>query len=352
MTLEHLGYTKEIDQYIQENHLEAFTIGRITAEHKERYVVRTETGELTAEITGNLRFSAQDRADFPAVGDWVTMTVFDDTLGIINAILPRKTVLERRAVGKFGEKQIIAANIDVAFIVQAVDQDFNINRLERYLAICRAAKVEPIILLSKTDLITPAELDEKMADIKKRHKNAAIIAFSNETQTGYDALLAVIEKGKTYCVMGSSGVGKSTLINNLIGETAMKTSAISTSTKKGKHTTSHRELFLLENGGILIDTPGMREVGMTENVEETIDELAEYAQNCKYKDCTHIHEEGCAVIAAVEEGAIDEAAYENYVKMYKESKHFQASAVEKRRKDKAFGKMVKEVMKHKKNRKF
>jgi ribosome biogenesis GTPase len=352
MHLQDLGYTEEIDQYIRDNRLEAFTVGRITAEHKERYVVRTETGELTAEITGNLRFSARDRSDFPAVGDWVTLTVFDDSLGIINAILPRKTVLERRAVGKFSEKQIIAANIDVAFIMQSVDQDFNINRLERYLAICLAAEVAPVILLSKTDLITPPELEQKVSEIRKRQKSAPILPFSNETQNGYDDLLAVIEPGKTYCMMGSSGVGKSTLINNLTGEATLKTSAISTSTQKGRHTTSHRELFLLENGGILIDTPGMREIGMTENIEETIDELAEYAQNCKYKDCTHMHEEGCAVIAAVEEGAIDEAAYENYVKMYKESKHFQASAVEKRQKDKALGKMYKEVMKHKKKRKF
>ena len=324
MHLQDLGYTEEIDQYIRDNRLEAFTVGRITAEHKERYVVRTETGELTAEITGNLRFSARDRSDFPAVGDWVTLTVFDDSLGIINAILPRKTVLERRAVGKFSEKQIIAANIDVAFIMQAVDQDFNINRLERYLAICLAAKVTPVVLLSKIDLITPNELEEKLSEIRKRQKNARIIPLSNESKKGIDDLLAVIEKGKTYCVMGSSGVGKSTLINNLSGEAAMQTSAVSTSTKKGRHTTSHRELFILEKAALVRYTPGMREIGITESAEETIDELAEYAQNCKYKDCTHIHEEGCAVIAAVE----------------------------KRQKDKALGTMYKEVTKHHKKKKF
>ena len=352
MQLEDLGYTEDLQNYVKENQLDAFTIGRVTAEHKERYMVRTATSELNAEITGNLRFSANDRSDFPAVGDWVTLTVFDDSLAIINAILPRKTVLERRAVGKFGEKQLIGTNIDYAFIIQAVDHDFNINRLERYLAISAAAKVHPIILLSKIDLISSTELEDKVAEIKKRQKNVQIFPFSNESKSGYDQILAFIKKGTTYCIMGSSGVGKSTLINNLCGGEVMKTRAISTSTSKGRHTTSHRELFILKNGGILIDTPGMREIGVTENVEETIDDLAQLAQNCRYKNCTHMHEEGCAVIEAVEEGELDESTYENYIKMFKESQHFQASAAEKRKKDKAFGKMVKQVMKHKKRKKF
>ena len=247
--LKDLGYSDDLKKYVQENNLDAFTIGRITAEHKERYEVKTLEAEYNAEITGNLRFSANDRSDFPAVGDWVTLTVFGESLAIINAILPRKTVLERRAVGKFGEKQLIATNIDAAFIIQAVDHDFNINRIERYLAISAAAKIQPIILLSKIDLISSTELEQMVVAIKKRQKNIPVLPFSNASKNGYDQILKVIKKGQTYCVMGSSGVGKSTLINGLCDENLMKTSAISKSTNKGRHTTSHRELFIMENGG-------------------------------------------------------------------------------------------------------
>ncbi|MDD5765491.1 MAG: ribosome small subunit-dependent GTPase A, partial [Candidatus Marinimicrobia bacterium] len=328
--------------------LTEFETGRIIAEHKERYVVRTINGEFDAEITGNLRFTAKSREDFPAVGDWVALTTYDPDFAIIHRILPRFSVIKRQAVGQYGEIQIIAANIDYAFIVQAVDRDFNINRLERYLTICHSSKVKPVIVLSKIDLIDAARLAELTESIKTRIEDVPVLAISNETQSGYETVRRFIEKGKTYCLLGSSGVGKSTLLNNLSGKVVMKTDAISQSTNKGRHVTSHRELIILDNGGILIDNPGMREVGIADTangLEITFDRILEFAQNCKFKDCTHTHETGCSVLAAVESGKIDRASYENYLKMEREKAHFESTVAERRQRDKAFGKMLKNYQK-------
>lgn len=355
MTLEDLGYNTGLENYRKEQKLCSFGVGRIISEHKERYVVKTDKDEFDAETIGNLRFSVKNRSDFPAVGDWVSISEYDKNKALIHAIFPRKTIIERQAVGKFGEKQIIAANIDYAFIVQAVDRDFNINRIERYLTICNASNVKSIIILSKIDLISESYLKDILNNIYERIKHVPIVTISNETHVGYDELNSIIEKGKTYCLLGSSGVGKSTLLNNISGKALMKTDSISLSTKKGKHVTSHRELIVLENGGILIDNPGMREVGIADaniGLEITFDAIVKLSHNCKFRDCTHIQESGCAVIEAVEKGGIDQASYENYLKMEREKVHFESSVAEKRKKDKEFGKMVKKYKKDKKLNKY
>ena len=335
--------------------IDDFKIGRVITEHKERYIVRTNKGEFEAEITGNIRFTAENRSDYPAVGDWVVVKVYESVLAIIHEILPRKSVLERQAAGKMGEKQVIAANIDYAFIVQSADRDFNINRIERYLTICHSAGIEPIIILSKTDLVLETELNDLLAEINSRIKNVEVIPVSNQTRSGYDKFESRLVKGKTYCFLGSSGVGKSTLINNLSGRKIMKTAPLSTSTKKGKHTTDHRELIVLENGSILIDNPGMREVGIADDnggLETTFDMITRLSANCMFTDCTHTNEKGCAVIEAVEKGLISLASYENYLKMEREKERFQTSIAEKRKKEKAFGKMCKEGVKFRKKRKY
>ncbi len=347
MDLEDLGYGKEFEDYGKVYNAEGLVIARVLAEHKERYVVRTEKLELEAEITGNLRFTATERADFPAVGDWVAVSVFEDQLALIHRILPRKSILQRKAVGKFGEKQIIATNIDCVFIVMAVDRDFNPNRLERYLTLAHSGHVEPLVLLSKTDLITEEELQDMVDTLWRKHENLRIIPFSNHLAKGYGAIEAEIKKGRTYCVMGSSGVGKSTLINHLAGKDIMKTGMISESTEKGRHVTSHRELMVLEKGGILIDTPGMREVGILEDIEKTFDDISALSDECRFGDCTHTHEQGCAVLAALEDERIDPASYENYIKMQRESERLQATIAEKRKKEKDMGKMHKEYAKYK-----
>jgi len=350
MKLEGLGYNKKIEKYLKDNNLSDFETGRVIAEHKERYIVRTSKGEHNAEITGNMRFTAKNREDFPAVGDWVAVKTYDPDLAIIHKILPRSSIIKRQAVGQYGDIQVIAANIDYAFLVQAVDRDFNINRLERYLTICNSSKVRPVIVLSKTDLIEENRLTEISGQIKARIKNVPVIAISNETKDGYDALKQVIKRGKTYCMLGSSGVGKSTLLNNLSGKTIMRTDSISQSTNKGKHVTSHRELFILENGGILVDNPGMREVGITDSeggLETTFDMIVSLSKQCRFKNCTHTTESGCNVIEAVEKGELDRNSYENYLRMQREQAYFESTVAERRRKEKIFGKILKNYSKDK-----
>jgi ribosome biogenesis GTPase / thiamine phosphate phosphatase len=350
MTLEDLGFNNELEQFIAGNTHRGYETGRVIAEHKERYIVATANGEFEAEITGNLRFTAKGREDFPAVGDWVALFAYDTEFAIIHSIMPRFSVIARQAAGQKGEVQVIAANVDYALIVQAVDRDFNVNRLERYLTICNASKVSPVIVLSKTDLIAGNRLAEMLTNITARIHNVPVIPISNESHDGYDKIEAVIERGKTYCLMGSSGVGKSTLLNNLAGRTVMQTGSISQSINRGRHVTSHRELIILDNGGILIDNPGMREVGITDTesgLEITFDRILELSGNCRFKDCTHTGEKGCSVLEAVENGEVDNAAYENFLKLEREKAHYESTLEERRKRERGFGKMLKNYKKDK-----
>lgn len=348
MKLEELGYNNKLEKFKTEHNLDNDEIGRIIAEHKERYIVRTTGGEFESEITGNMRFAASSREDFPAVGDWVVLKTVDPDHAIIYKIFPRFSTIKRMAAGQSGEIQIIATNIEYAFLVQAIDRDFNINRLERYLTICHASEISPLIIMTKSDLISEQRKTEILDSIKLRIKNVPVIAVSNMTQNGYEELKKVIEKGKTYCLLGSSGVGKSTLLNNLSGKTLMRTDTISQSTNKGRHITSHRELIILENGGILIDNPGLREVGIADTasgLETTFDLIADLSRKCKFKDCTHTSEAGCAIHDAVAQGKIDKNSYENFLKMERERAHFESTVAERRKKDKQFGKMIKNYKK-------
>jgi ribosome biogenesis GTPase len=354
MTNHELGYNENLEKYRIQKQWDVFEVGRVTLEHRDRYVVKSEAGEFDAELIGNLRFTAESRYDLPAVGDWAAFSEYDEGKALIHAIYPRNSIIERKAVGKSGEVQIIATNIDYGLIVQAVDRDFNLNRLERYLTICYASKVEPVIVLSKTDLISRIELDSIVDQVNQRIKDVLIVTVSSLTE-GYGHLETIIMEGKTYCLLGSSGVGKSTILNALSGEEKMKTGEISTSVNKGRHITSHRELVVLNKGGILIDNPGMREVGIADTssgLELTFDTILEYAENCKYKDCTHMQEDGCAILEAVENGEIDEDAYANYRKMEKEKNHFESDALERKKKDKDLGKVIKNFKKQRKNNKY
>jgi ribosome biogenesis GTPase len=355
MTIKDLGLTDDIITYLKENNLADFSLGRITREHRERYIVSTGDKEYEAEITGNLRFSASSRADFPAVGDWVTITVYDSDSAIIHKILPRRSILERQSVGQYGEKQIISTNIDVAFIIQSIDNNFSINRLERYLLICYSANIKPVMVISKIDLSTEGVIINAIKELQTRDKEIEYILLSNLTRQGLDQILDYLQKGKTYCVVGSSGVGKSTLINNLLKKDILKTGQISTSTKKGRHITDHRELFILENGGIIIDTPGMRELGITDNIEgirTTFQEIYSLSLKCKFPDCQHINEKGCAVIEALNKGTIDIDSLDNFKKLRREQQRFQTTVAEKHKKDREFGKMIRNYKKDMKKNKY
>lgn len=353
MKLEDFGYKSNFDDLLENNEFKKSDIGRVSAVYKNRYVVLTESGETSATLTGNFQFSVENQTEFPTVGDWVVLQIFDEEGALVIKVLPRFSFLERRAVGKGFDRQLIAANIDYGLIVEAVGENFKLNRLERYLAVCNSAKIEPIILLTKIDLMDNKQVNDIVATIKNRISDINIFAISNVSGAGIDNLNSILKRGKTYCLLGLSGVGKSTLINNLFGKDILETKSISDSTQKGVHTTTHRELFILNNGSLIIDNPGMREIGLTDSsdaLEITFDKITELSAECKFSDCTHTHEKNCAILNAIDNGSLERSQYDNYMKMKREQFHFQASVVEKRKRDKEFGKMIKNVMKNKKKK--
>ena len=354
MTIEDLGYNLALEDFRKKQNLGSFAVGRVISEHKDRYIIKNGTTEFDAELIGNLRFTSTNRNDLPAVGDWVSISEYDENKALIHSVFPRKSIVQRKAVGKLGQSQIIATNIDFGLIVQSVNRDFNINRLQRYLTICNASNIEPIIVLTKVDLIETQKLDELLFQVKERIKNVPLFAVSNQSQLGIDEIKTKLIRGKTYCLLGSSGVGKSTLINTLSGTELMNTGEISQSIDRGKHVTSHRELIVLENG-ILIDNPGMREVGITnssDGLEMTFDEISNLAKDCKFSDCTHINEKGCAVLAAVENEELDADSYANFQKMERERAFFESTVEEKKQNDKNLAKLIRQYKKKRSNNKY
>lgn len=321
-------------------------LGRVIEEHRERYFVMTEQGVFEAGVTGKIMYTSDSKDAFPAVGDWVLLSPLDASQGIIHHILPRKTVLRRRAKNKKAGEQVIAANIDTAFVVMAGNEDFSINRLERYLTIIYDGGVKPVIILNKTDLFSEEEIQILINEIKERHPDADLLWTSALTERGLQYISEHLQAGKTYGFVGSSGVGKSSLINRLTGGERQKVNLISDATDKGRHTTTYRELIELKNGAFLIDTPGMREVGISATdvgLEETFADIYQLAEHCRFRDCTHTGEPGCAVIAACEKGTLPKAKLENFLHLKKESDYYQMDDYEKRVRDRSFAKMVKEV---------
>ncbi len=331
-TLKKLGFHPNLETYRKEQKWEALEVGRVISEHKGRYQVKTVNGEVEATLLGKLIFVAKNRLDFPAVGDWVAINVYDEDKALIHAIYPRQSIVVREYTKQRmgGEKQVIGTNIDYGFIIQAVDRDYNLNRIERYLTICNAANIPSIIILNKIDLIDEEQLQAIVTELRERVKEEPIVCISNETQAGIEELRTYMQEGKTYCLLGSSGVGKSTLTNSLMGKAVMSTGAINAYLSRGKHVTSHRELHVLESGGIIIDNPGMRMVGIADaesGLESTFDQITALTKQCKFNDCTHIHEVGCAIIHAIIEDELDLDAYENFLKLEREAVRFKRKAL-------------------------
>jgi ribosome biogenesis GTPase len=355
---EDLGYNAFFESNRNKLKLEGFSVARVIVEHRGAYKVRNVNGEYSAKITGKQMFKASSREDYPAVGDWVAITPLDAEQAVIHGILPRKTILKRRygdkdKTGQKNEMQIIATNIDVAFVVESVDRDYNLNRFERYFSIANNGGVKSAIILNKIDLISKEELDSKTAQLKNRFGNTDVILTSTKTDEGLNELMANISSNKTYCFLGSSGVGKSSLVNKLLGENAIKTENISLGTGRGKHTTTNREMYFLKNGGIVIDNPGMREIGMTDTsvgIGSLFDEITVLAGKCEYIDCTHIHESGCEVLTALKSGKLDKDKYSNYISLKKEAEHYEMTKLEKREKDRQFGKFINKAKKEFKER--
>ena len=354
MKLEDLGFSTWFQENNDSELLQSTQPARVISVSRNQYMVKNELGEIPAEVTGKLIFNAESALDYPTVGDWVYAEYFDDNaFAVIHKLFPRKTVLKRKTPGKNIDFQLIAANLDVALIMQSLDHNYNLPRLERYLVMINEAGIEPYILLSKLDLVSRSEIDEKLTEIRQRTGQKNVVTFSNLNRNGLSDVAEILEFGKTYCLLGSSGVGKSTLINSLIGEDIIKTQSVREFDSRGRHTTSGRQMLLLENGALIIDTPGMRELGNFEvdaGISETFSEIDEIALLCKFSDCTHEHEKGCAVLKALKEEIISRDRYRNYIKMKKEATFYEMSYLEKRQRDKNFGKMVKNVMKNNKNK--
>jgi ribosome biogenesis GTPase / thiamine phosphate phosphatase len=329
------------------------TAARVTAVDKARYLIRDEHGELPAELTGRLQFVAESSTDLPCVGDWVCASYRDArSHATIHGVLPRKSFLRRKAPGKDIDFQMIAANIDVAFVIQSCHFDFNVRRLERYLVMVREGHIEPVLLLTKSDLVSALELESLIGRIRHAGIKEKIVTLSNVTGAGLDQVRELLAPGRTYCLLGSSGVGKTTLINCLAGDSGLETRGVS-HTGEGRHTTTRRQLVVLEGGALLVDMPGMRELGMlgvSEGLDDTFADIGTLAKNCRFADCGHSSEPGCAVRAAIERHDLSEERLQDYRKLSKESAFHDLSYVERRKKDRDFGRFVRSAMKHKDKR--
>jgi len=308
------------DRYIQEATLygENLYMARVSVQHKDMYRVITEGGEIKAEVSGKLSHSATISADYPAVGDWVLVDRMEDKAGnaIIHHVLTRKSCFERKAPGSKQETQIIATNIDTIFICMSLNNDYNLRRLERYISIAWDSMATPVVLLTKSDLCQ--DVSGKLSEIETVALGADVIVTSSLSGDGYSDVLKYLKKGKTVAFIGSSGVGKSTLINKLMGEEVLVTNGIRDD-DKGRHTTTHRELFVLPHGGIVIDTPGMREIQIAgADLSKSFADIEELAQSCFFGNCKHKSEPKCAVKKAIEEGMLSQDRLTSYEKLQKE----------------------------------
>lgn len=349
--LQSIGYSDWFKDQVENEKQKNHGIARVASVQKDSYTITNGGKDIFAELSGNLLYASSSASDLPTVGDWVYADTFDDdTHAIIYGLLSRKTLLKRKTVGKLVDFQLIASNIDTAFIIQSLNENFNLRRFERYLVMVNDGGIEPIILLSKCDLVSTEKADEIRESIAEIAPQTKVIAFSNLSQENIKSISSCLQVGSTYCLLGSSGVGKTTLLNKLLGKDSFETQSVSKVQSKGKHTTTSRQLVKLESGAIIIDTPGMRELGsmsLNEGIDETFSEIIQLAQNCKFTNCSHQNEKGCAIQNEIQIGNLSEKRYQNFLKMKKESEFNQMSFIERKKNDKNRGKLIKSVLKSK-----
>ncbi|MDQ6961581.1 MAG: ribosome small subunit-dependent GTPase A [Mariprofundaceae bacterium] len=335
MELKDLGLDSWFEQHAHDLCEPEQTMARVVAVDRGRYVVHTGAGEIYAELLGKFFYAAERADKFPCVGDWVCLEHHDSNhFASIHRVLPRKTLLQRKTVGYDEEFQILAANIDVTFIVMSCDYDFHVNKLERFLVMVHAANIEPVLIFTKTDIIDLEELEMMIEDIRDAGIKISILLLSNTTGDGLERLRQYIQPMKTYCLLGSSGVGKSTMMNQLIGEPIFETQEVSAS-GEGRHTTVRRHLIALKDGAMIVDMPGMRELAISEvskGIEDSFEDIIALSQTCRFANCHHNHEPGCAIVAAIESDELNIEHYDNYLKIKKESGHHKQISFSERRK--------------------